>query len=85
MELLHWCALNNDPRKSSLLTCLGTPVLTQSDFPDDIDTTSLGTTILDSPACKANHIMDLMLRYLSPDGIIQASFRSRYNIHTALT
>lgn len=50
---------------------LGRPVLTQSDFPDDMDTTSMAITILKDRAHEAHSVMDKMLQYLTPDGIIQ--------------
>jgi hypothetical protein len=50
---------------------LGTPVLTQTKFPDDMDTTSLGITILRRPPHVANLVMDKMLEYRTPDGLMQ--------------
>jgi hypothetical protein len=40
-------------------------------FPDDLDTTSLGTVILDRPPAVAHQVMDKMLHYRNRDGIIQ--------------
>lgn len=53
------------------LTRLGAPVLTQAQFPDDLDTTSLGLTILNRPPHVAHLVMDKMLRYRTPDGLMQ--------------
>ncbi|KAI3195435.1 hypothetical protein CBS147311_8115 [Penicillium roqueforti] len=51
-----------------------TPVLTQADFPDDMDTTSLGITILNRPTHVANLVMDKMLQYRTSDGLMQTFF-----------
>jgi len=56
---------------------LGTPVLTQANFPNDVDTSSLGITIFGQPKDVANLVMDKMLQNLSPDGVIQV----RKSIH----
>lgn len=56
---------------------LGPPVLTQAQFPDDMDTTSLGITIINRPPHVANLVMDKMLQYLTPDGLMQVSDRLR--------
>jgi hypothetical protein len=50
---------------------LGPPVLTQAQFPSDMDTTSLGITILNRPPHVANLVMDEMLQYRSAGGIMQ--------------
>ncbi|KNG80686.1 hypothetical protein ANOM_011090 [Aspergillus nomiae NRRL 13137] len=55
-----------------LLVC--PPVITPTSFPDDLDTTSLGITILQRPAHIANLVMDMMLRYRTPDRLIQTFF-----------
>ncbi|PIL29252.1 hypothetical protein GSI_09301 [Ganoderma sinense ZZ0214-1] len=53
----------------------GDGVLTTSDYPDDLDTTSLACTVLDyfTPEVK-NEIMDTMLNYKNDDGIMQLYF-----------
>lgn len=50
---------------------LGPPVLTQAQFPDDMDTTSLGIMILKRPPHVANLVMDKMLQYRTADGLMQ--------------
>ncbi len=66
---------------------LGPPVLTQTQFPDDMDTTSLGITVLNRPSHVANLVMDQMLQYRTPDGLMQVRnglWRSRED-HSKLT
>jgi hypothetical protein len=41
-------------------------------FPYDLDTTSLGLTVIKRDEEVANSVMDEMLEYVSADGIIQA-------------
>jgi len=41
-------------------------------FPYDLDTTSLGLTVVKRDEEVANSVMDEMLEYLNADGIIQA-------------
>ncbi|KAK6821639.1 hypothetical protein RU639_007744 [Aspergillus parasiticus] len=53
---------------------IGTPVLTQTEFPHDLDTTSLATTVLDRPKDIANGIMDEMLKYRSDDDLMLTFF-----------
>ncbi|GAB1201286.1 hypothetical protein APSETT444_010676 [Aspergillus pseudonomiae] len=48
--------------------------LTGDRFPDDLDTTSLGIIILQRPAHIANLVMDMMLRYRTPDRLVQTFF-----------
>lgn len=55
------------------LIWLGPPVLTQAKFPDDVDTTSLGITILDQPLDAVDEVMNKMLDLRTPDGIMQVS------------
>lgn len=50
---------------------LGPPVLTQAHSPDDMDTTSLGITIVDRSPHVANLVMNKMLQYRTPDGLMQ--------------
>ncbi|KAG2342940.1 HAD-like protein [Suillus weaverae] len=51
----------------------GKPLLTTEEFPFDLDTTSLGLTVMGSPEDVAHSIMDEMLDYIDDDGIIQQS------------
>ncbi|KXN92452.1 Alpha-D-glucose-1-phosphate phosphatase YihX [Leucoagaricus sp. SymC.cos] len=51
--------------------------LTTEEYPFDLDTTSLGLTILKRDQDTANSVMDEMLEYVSPDGIIQLYFDHR--------
>lgn len=54
-----------------ILSYLGKGQLTTEEFPFDLDTTSLGLTILKRDKDTANSVMDEMLEYVDPDGIIQ--------------
>lgn len=45
--------------------------LTTEEFPFDLDTTSLALTILKRSKGIADSVMDEMLEYVDPDGIIQ--------------
>jgi len=57
----------------------GKPLLTTEEFPFDLDTTSLGLTVMNSPEDVAHSVMDEMLDYIDDDGIIQArAFNSCY-------
>lgn len=49
-------------------------VLTTENFPFDLDTTSLALTVLKAPKEVANAVMDDMLQYIGPDGIMQTYF-----------
>ncbi|KAG1822755.1 Haloacid dehalogenase-like hydrolase-domain-containing protein [Suillus subaureus] len=49
----------------------GKPSLTTEEFPFDLDTTSLGLTVMGSPEDVAHSVMDDMLDYIDDDGIIQ--------------
>ncbi|KAM5539703.1 hypothetical protein V8D89_006516 [Ganoderma adspersum] len=53
----------------------GIGILTTSEYPDDLDTTSLACTVLDyfTPEVK-NEIMDEMLNYKTGDGVMQVYF-----------
>ncbi|KAF9450438.1 HAD-like protein [Macrolepiota fuliginosa MF-IS2] len=51
--------------------------LTTEEFPFDLDTTSLGLTILKRDKDTANSVMNEMLEYVDPDGIIQTYFDHR--------
>ncbi|EGO25300.1 hypothetical protein SERLADRAFT_448283 [Serpula lacrymans var. lacrymans S7.9] len=55
----------------------GKPLLTTEDFPFDLDTTSLGLTVLKCPEDVATSVMDEMLEYVDDDGIIQTYFDHR--------
>lgn len=50
---------------------IGKGQLTTEEFPFDLDTTSLGLTILKRDKDIANSVMNEMLEYVDPDGIIQ--------------
>ncbi|KAL4781970.1 HAD-like protein [Aspergillus varians] len=63
-----------EPHETTWNYFIGKPVLTQTSFPDDADTTSLGITILNRPAAAANVAMDKMLRYRSKDNLITTFF-----------
>ena len=53
----------------------GKGVLTTSEYPNDMDTTSLACTILDYFTAEVkNEIMDEMLSYKTGDGIMQLYF-----------
>lgn len=52
-------------------------VLTKTDFPDDLDTTSLGLTIMGASEDVKHSILDQMLQYRNPDGIVQVSTSQR--------
>lgn len=51
--------------------------LTTEEFPFDLDTTSLGLTILKRDKDTANSVMNEMLEYVDHDGIIQTYFDHR--------
>ncbi|KAG2111261.1 Haloacid dehalogenase-like hydrolase-domain-containing protein [Suillus discolor] len=53
------------------------PLLTTEEFPFDLDTTSLGLTVTNSPEDVAHSVMDDMLDYIDDDGIIQTYFDHR--------
>ncbi|KAG2756101.1 HAD-like protein [Suillus brevipes Sb2] len=53
------------------------PLLTTEEFPFDLDTTSLGLTVMGSPEDVAHSVMDDMLNYIDDDGIIQTYFDHR--------
>ncbi|KAG2043476.1 HAD-like domain-containing protein [Suillus americanus] len=55
----------------------GKPLLTTEEFPFDLDTTSLGLTVMGSPEGVAQSVMDDMLDYIDDDGIIQTYFDHR--------
>ncbi|KAI2841094.1 hypothetical protein CBS147320_10720 [Aspergillus niger] len=46
------------------------PVLTQKNFPDDLDTTSLGLTITNATPEVANQVLNKILHYRTYDGLI---------------
>ncbi|KAG0697555.1 Haloacid dehalogenase-like hydrolase-domain-containing protein [Suillus ampliporus] len=47
------------------------------DYPSDLETTSLGLTVINRPGDVAHSIMDEMLDYIDDDGIIQLCFDHR--------
>lgn len=49
---------------------IGTPVLTQTDFPDDLDTTTLALMLLNKPDHIVHQALDRMLEYINEDGIV---------------
>ncbi|KAG2074605.1 hypothetical protein BDR04DRAFT_1173187 [Suillus decipiens] len=55
----------------------GKPLLTTEEFPSDLDTTSLGLTVMGGPEDVAHSVMDDMLDYIDDDGIIQTYFDHR--------
>ncbi|KAJ5928243.1 HAD-like protein [Penicillium verhagenii] len=58
---------------------IGTPVLTQTVFPDDLDTTSLALMVLIQPDHIVHGVLDRMLEYVNEDGIILTFFTSFKN------
>jgi uncharacterized protein YlxP (DUF503 family) len=46
-------------------------VLTRSPFPDDLNTTSIGLTVIERDENPTSSVMDEMLDYVNEDGIIQ--------------
>ncbi|KAK7057152.1 alpha-D-glucose-1-phosphate phosphatase YihX [Favolaschia claudopus] len=52
----------------------GTGTLTTETFPFDLDTTSIGLTVMKRPRDIANSVMDEMLQYIDADGIVQTYF-----------
>ncbi|KAJ6499258.1 Haloacid dehalogenase-like hydrolase-domain-containing protein [Mycena sanguinolenta] len=55
----------------------GKGTLTTETFPFDLDTTSLGLTVIKSEKEVANSVMDEMLQYIDSDGIIMTYFDHR--------
>lgn len=51
--------------------------LTTEEFPFDLDTTSLGLTVMKRDKAVANSVMNEMLEYVDHDGIIQTYFDHR--------
>ncbi|KAI1792345.1 HAD-like protein [Ganoderma leucocontextum] len=63
------------PRRFSNFFNAGNAVLTTSQYPDDLDTTSLACTVLDYFTTEVkNEIMTEMLNYKNRDGIMQLYF-----------
>ncbi|KZT29007.1 HAD-like protein [Neolentinus lepideus HHB14362 ss-1] len=50
------------------------PVLTTEEFPEDLDTTSLGLTTFETDEDAVQSVMDEMLEYVNPDGIVMTYF-----------
>ncbi|OJI86839.1 hypothetical protein ASPTUDRAFT_199327 [Aspergillus tubingensis CBS 134.48] len=50
------------------------PVLTQRDFPNDMDTTSIALTVLNRDPVIAHQVMDSILLYRTCDGLVQTFF-----------
>jgi hypothetical protein len=59
--------------ESLIYALTGKGQLTTEEFPFDLDTTSLGLTILQHDKDTAHSVMDEMLEYVDHDGIIQVS------------
>ncbi|OJA11699.1 hypothetical protein AZE42_02093 [Rhizopogon vesiculosus] len=55
----------------------GKPLLTTEEFPFDLDTTSLGLTVMNDHEDIVHSVMDEMLDYIDDDGIIQTYFDHR--------
>ena len=53
------------------MNAAGKGQLTTEEFPFDLDTTSLGLTVLRRDKEVASSVMDEMLEYVDTDGIIQ--------------
>jgi hypothetical protein len=51
----------------------GKPLLTTQEFPFDLNTTSIGLTVIHSGEDIVSSVMDEMLQYIDADGIIQVS------------
>ncbi|TFK54482.1 HAD-like protein [Heliocybe sulcata] len=60
------------PRKWNFFA--GKPVLTTEEFPDDLDSTSLGLTTFATDEAMVQSVMDEMLEYVNPDGIVMTYF-----------
>ena len=60
----------------SVWSHLGKSQLTTEEFPPDLDTTSLGLTVLKYDKDIVHSVMDEMLGYANADGIIQVSVLS---------
>lgn len=50
------------------------PVLTDSNFPDDLDTTTLAFLGLEMAKEVTKSVMDDMLKYINSDGLLLVSF-----------
>lgn len=50
------------------------PVLTDSNFPDDLDTTTLAFLGLEMAKEVTKSVMDDMLKYVNNDGLLLVSF-----------
>ncbi|KAK2589419.1 hypothetical protein QQS21_012905 [Conoideocrella luteorostrata] len=71
-----------EPHEMTWNFFIGTPVITPTEFPDDLDTTSLALTVLNKPDHVAHRILDHMLKYVNEDGIILtffADFKNRFD------
>ncbi|KAJ5776532.1 uncharacterized protein N7511_001543 [Penicillium nucicola] len=61
-----------DPHETTWNYFIGPPVISPTYSPDDFDTTSLATTVLDRPSHIAHQVMDIVLKYRTPDGLVQS-------------
>lgn len=52
------------------LFLLGAPMFTKSNFPDDLDTTSLAAVVLGLEEREAHQLLDRMLEYVNEDDLI---------------
>ncbi|GKZ36938.1 hypothetical protein AbraIFM66950_008203 [Aspergillus brasiliensis] len=63
-----------EPHRETWNFFIGSPVLTQRDFPNDMDTTSMALTVLKQDPKIAHRVMDSILLYRTPDGLVQTFF-----------
>ena len=59
-----------EPHEVTWKIFIGTPVITSTAFPDDLDTTTLALILLDKPDHIVHRVLDLMLNYINEDGIV---------------
>ena len=59
-----------------LIPLSGKPLLSTEEFPFDLDTTSLGLTVVNGHEDVAHSVMDEMLDYMDDDGIVQVNVLS---------
>ncbi len=71
MELLPRQVWFIGPLTTELMIVKGSGQLTTAEFPCDLDTTSLGLTVVRARVNVAASIMDEMLNYINEDGIVQ--------------
>ncbi|QKX57680.1 uncharacterized protein TRUGW13939_04798 [Talaromyces rugulosus] len=71
--------LEHKDKSSTWNFFIGTPIFTKSNFPDDLDTTSMATTVLGIEEKEAHQLLDRMLQYVNQDGLILTFFTDRKN------